>query len=150
PLLIGTDLRKASQATFDMLSNHEVIAVDQDPLGAQGKPISTTGGLNVLVKPLANGDKAVLLFNETDTTNRISTSASEIGLTRAPAYHLRDLWARTDLHTASSIAATVPPHSSVMFRVSNDRNWSQYPPAVDAGATVATAYPGAMPIVTPG
>jgi alpha-galactosidase len=150
PLLIGTDLRKASAATFEMLSNREVIAIDQDPLGVQGKPISTANGLNVFVKPLQNGDKAVLLFNEGETTGRIATTAAEIGLPRAPAYRVRDLWAHADQETATAVAATVPPHGSAMFRVSADRQWAQYPPAVDAGASVSTSYPGALPIVTPG
>jgi alpha-galactosidase len=149
PLLIGTDLRKATPSTLAMLSNRDVIAVDQDPLGVQATPLRTSG-LDVFVKPLKNGDKAVLLFNETETTGRIATSAAEIGLPRAPAYHLRDLWAHTDTHTAGAIAATVPPHGSTMFRVSADRQWAQYPPSVDAGASITTVYPGALPIVTPG
>jgi alpha-galactosidase len=150
PLLIGADLRQVDQSTFDILGNREVIAVDQDPLGVQGRVIRSAGGVHVLVKPLANGDRAVLLFNEGETTGTISTSATEIGLQRAPAYRLRDLWAHTDQHTAGTISATLPPHGSAMFRVSMDRNWAQYPPAVSAGAVIDTAYPGALPIVTPG
>jgi alpha-galactosidase len=118
PLMIGADLRTAGQATFDILGNREVIAVDQDPLGVQGKPIRSQNGLHVLVKPLQNGDKAVLLFNETDTTSRISTTAAEIGLPTAPGYRVRDLWAHTDTRTAGTIEATLPPHGSAMFRVS--------------------------------
>ena len=57
PLLIGTDLRKASPETMKILTNKDVIAVDQDKLGVQGAPISTAGGRDVFVKPLANGDK---------------------------------------------------------------------------------------------
>ncbi|TCO46709.1 NPCBM/NEW2 domain-containing protein [Actinocrispum wychmicini] len=150
PLLIGTDLRKATPATFEMLSNREVIAIDQDPLGIQATVSRTTNGLNVLVKPLQNGEKAVLLFNEGETPNQITTSATEIGLPRSPAYRLRDLWTHTDTHTANTISATLPPHASAMFRVSTDRHWATYPPAMDAGATIATVYPGALPIVTPG
>ncbi|MBP2324234.1 alpha-galactosidase [Kibdelosporangium banguiense] len=150
PLLIGADLRKVSPATFDILGNREIIAVDQDPLGVQGRVIRSVGGVHVLVKPLQNGDRAVLLFNEGETTGQISTSAAEIGLQRAPAYRLRDLWTHTDRHTAGSISATLPPHGSAMFRVSMDRNWAQYPPAVSAGASIETVYPGALPIVKPG
>jgi alpha-galactosidase len=150
PLLIGSDLRTATPQTFEILGNREVIAVDQDPLGVQGRPIRSENGLTVFVKPLQNGDKAVLLFNESETTGRIATTAAEIGLSRAPAYRLRDLWAHNDRHTANSIAATLPPHGSAMFRVSADRQWSLYPPSVDAGASIQTSYPGALPIVTPG
>jgi alpha-galactosidase len=149
PLLIGTDLRKASPSTLAMLSNRDVIAVDQDPLGVQATPLRT-GGLDVFVKPLKNGDKAVLLFNEGDATARISTSAAEIGMPGAPAYKIRDLWNHTDRNAAGTIAATVPPHGSAMFRASMDRQWIKYPPAVDAAATTPTVYAGALPLVTDG
>jgi alpha-galactosidase len=150
PLLIGTDLRKATPTTFEILSNRDVIAVDQDPLGVQGKPIRSENGLHVFVKPLKNGDKAVLLFNEGDTTERISTTAAEIGMSKTAAYKVRDLWAHTDRHTAGNITATIPPHGSAMYRVSADRAWAKYPPAVDTGASVQTVYHGALPILTPG
>jgi alpha-galactosidase len=150
PLLIGTDLRKATPATLDMLSNREVIAIDQDPFGAQGKPIKTANGLNVLVKPLQNGDKAVMLFNETDAIARVETTTTEVGLPSSTGYKVRDLWAHTDTSTAGKIAATLPPHGSAMFRVNSDRAWLKYPPAVDTGASLQTAYPGSLPIVTPG
>ena len=56
PLLIGTDLRKATPATLAILKNQDVIAVDQDPLGAQGKVVASSNGTMVFDKPLANGD----------------------------------------------------------------------------------------------
>jgi alpha-galactosidase len=56
PLLIGADLRKVSPQTFDIIGNREVIAVDQDPLGVQGRVLQSGDGLTVLVKPLQNGD----------------------------------------------------------------------------------------------
>nr|WP_042186149.1 NPCBM/NEW2 domain-containing protein [Kibdelosporangium sp. MJ126-NF4]CEL17118.1 Alpha-galactosidase precursor [Kibdelosporangium sp. MJ126-NF4]CTQ91653.1 Alpha-galactosidase precursor (EC 3.2.1.22) [Kibdelosporangium sp. MJ126-NF4] len=150
PLLIGSDLRTATPQTLEIIGNREIIAVDQDPLGVQGKPIKSENGLHVLVKPLRNGDKAVLLFNEGEQASRISTSATEVGLPRATGYKVRDLWKHTDRHTAGVISATVPPHGSAMFRVSTDRHWVAYPPAVDTSADTAAAYPGATPIVRPG
>src|SRR5204862_5339241 len=54
PLLIGSDLRTVSPATFDILLNREVIAIDQDPLGKQGRVLSNKDGLWTFVKPLAN------------------------------------------------------------------------------------------------
>ncbi|MFC0105681.1 NPCBM/NEW2 domain-containing protein [Kibdelosporangium aridum] len=150
PLLIGSDLRTATPETFEILGNREVIAVDQDPLGIQGRPIRSAGGIHVFVKPLKNGDKAVLLFNEGEKTERVTTTAAEIGLPQATGYKLRDLWAHTDRHTAGTIAATLPPHGSAMFRVNADRGWAKYPPAVDTGAALQTVYPGALPLVEPG
>jgi alpha-galactosidase len=131
PLLIGTDLREATQATMDILLNKEVIAVDQDRLGIQARHVRSDGGHHVLVKPLADGDKAVALFNASDEPALISPSAAELGLPRRPAYVIRDLWAHTT--RAGRIAATVPPHGTAMYRVELDRDWNAYPPAVDAG-----------------
>ncbi|WP_433182763.1 NPCBM/NEW2 domain-containing protein [Actinoallomurus sp. CA-150999] len=150
PLLIGSDLRKASAATMKILTNREVIAVDQDPLGVQGAPIGTDGGRDVFVKPLKNGDRAVALFNESDAPQRIGTSATAVGLPAAPGYTVRDLWAHTTRETAGTLAATVPAHGTVLLRVSADRRWALHPPAVDVGVGLPVAYPGALPIVQPG
>ncbi|OLE20997.1 MAG: alpha-galactosidase [Actinobacteria bacterium 13_1_20CM_3_71_11] len=118
PLLIGTDLRKASQHTFDILSNRDVIAIDQDSLGKQGVIISSSGGLVVFTKQLANGDRAVALFNETGGTRTISTTAAKAGLKSASSYTLKDLWSKATRTTSGAISASVPSHGTVIFRVS--------------------------------
>ncbi|MFJ5990664.1 NPCBM/NEW2 domain-containing protein [Lentzea sp. NPDC092896] len=150
PLLIGADLRKVTPETFEILENREVIAVNQDELGLQGKVIRNEGGTHVLVKPLSNGDRAVLLFNENDSATTASVTAQELGLTTATGYKIRDLWARTTTHTAGSISAALPPHGSAMYRVSKANDWYRYPPAVAAGASGELLYPGALPIAQPG
>jgi len=118
PLLIGTDLRRASQQTFDILTNRDVIAVDQDPLGRQGTLVKRSNGLAVYTKPLANGDRAVALFNESGATATISTTAAEIGLSGSPGYGLFDLWSKARRTTTGAISASVPSHGTVMYRVS--------------------------------
>lgn len=150
PLLIGTDLRKATPETVRILLNRDVIAIDQDRLGVQGAPIKTDGGRDVFVKPLAGGDRAVALFNETDRPQRISTSAREAGLPAAKGYRIRDLWTHTDRHTAGTISATVPPHGTVLYRVGTDRHWHAYPPALDLGLGVKAPYPTGPAIAQPG
>jgi alpha-galactosidase len=150
PLLIGSDLRKASAETMKILTNKDVIAVDQDKLGVQGSPISTEGGRDVFVKPLAGGDRAVALFNESDAPQRITTSAKAAGLPAAPGYTVRDLWAHTTRETAGTLTATVPAHGTVMLRVSASKHWALYPPAVDTGVDVPVAYSGALPVIEPG
>ena len=117
PLLIGTDLRKASAQTFAILSNRDVIAVDQDSLGRQGVIISSSGGLVVFTKQLANGDRAVALFNETGGTATISTTAAKAGLRAAGSYTLTDLWSKATRTTSGAISASVPSHGTVIFRV---------------------------------
>ncbi|MEU6670904.1 NPCBM/NEW2 domain-containing protein [Streptomyces sp. NPDC046727] len=145
PLLIGTDLRKASQATFDILGNKEVIAVDQDPLGKQGAVVSSTGGRWVVAKEMKDGSRAVALFNESGTAQRIATSASAVGLPDADAYTLRDLWQHRTYNTAGTIAATVPAHGTVLLRVAADPDWAAHPPAVELGLDGSPLLEAATP-----
>ncbi|WP_199273160.1 glycoside hydrolase family 27 protein [Streptomyces broussonetiae] len=117
PLITGTNIASASSDTLSTLTNSRVIAVDQDPLGKQGTMVSSSGGLDVLAKPLANGDVSVALFNETGSTATITTTAAAIGKTGASAYTLTDLWSGASSTTSGTISASVPPHGTVMYRV---------------------------------
>ncbi|CAM5438302.1 MULTISPECIES: NPCBM/NEW2 domain-containing protein [Streptomyces] len=145
PLLIGTDLRKASPATYDILGNKEVIAVDQDPLGKQGTVVSSGGGRWVVAKEMKDGSRAVALFNESGTAQRIATSARAVGLPDADAYALRDLWQHRTYNTAGTIAATVPAHGTVLLRVAGDPRWATHPPAVELGLDGSTLLEAAEP-----
>ncbi|MEV6609566.1 glycoside hydrolase family 27 protein [Kutzneria sp. NPDC051319] len=118
PLLAGNNLVGASAATLSTLGNKAVVAVDQDSLGKQGRMVSSTGGLDVLAKPLADGDVSVVLFNENSAAATISTTASAIGKSAAAAYTLTDLWTGTVRSTTGAISASVPGHGVVMYRVS--------------------------------
>ncbi|WP_405740357.1 NPCBM/NEW2 domain-containing protein [Streptomyces sp. NBC_00028] len=133
PLLIGSDLRNASDATYEILGNKEVVAVDQDPLGKQGTVVSSEGGRWVIAKQMRDGSRAVALFNESGTPQRVATTAAAVGLPAADAYTLRDLWQHRSYNTAGTIAATVPAHGTVLVRVSADPAWAKHPPAVELG-----------------
>ncbi|WP_051746918.1 NEW3 domain-containing protein [Streptomyces sp. NRRL B-5680] len=151
PLIAGTDLRKASADTLAIYGNTEVVSVDQDRLGKQGRPVSMTAGLDVLAKPLADGGVAVTLFNENPQPAVISTTAAAAGLPTAKGYLLRDLWAHTTGETAGAISATVPGHGAVMYKVTpTDHPGGQHPDLVldtevpdltpGGSATVTTAF----------
>jgi alpha-galactosidase len=133
PLLIGSDLRKATPETFEILSNREVIAVDQDPLGKQGTVLSSTDGRWVVAKEMKDGSRVVALFNESGSAQRISTTAEAAGLPQAAAYTMRDLWEHATYNTAGTVSATVPAHGTVLLRVAADRKWAAHPPAVELG-----------------
>ncbi|MFC0436019.1 NPCBM/NEW2 domain-containing protein [Kutzneria buriramensis] len=150
PLLIGSDIRKATPATMSILTNKDVIAIDQDPLGVQGTELSNANGLHVLTKPLSNGDRAVALFNENATAAAISTTAAAVGLPKAFGYQLDDLWSHKTTETAGTISAVVPAHGTVMYRVHAGGSWWAYPPAVHTNASLPVPYPGAPSLVTPG
>jgi alpha-galactosidase len=117
PLIAGTNLQTASATTMSILTNSSVIAVDQDTLGKQGTEVSSSGGLDVLAKPLAGGATAVVLFNENTAAATISTTAAAAGLPAASSYTLSNLWANTTTSTAGPISASVPGHGVVMYRV---------------------------------
>ncbi|WP_432066182.1 NPCBM/NEW2 domain-containing protein [Streptomyces sp. C10-9-1] len=117
PLLIGTDLRTATPATYEILKNTDVIAVDQDPLGRQGTVVSDSGGLVVMSKPLADGSRSITLTNETDTPRTISTTAAAAGIGGARSYTVKDLWSKQVTTSRGAVSATVPSHGTAMFRV---------------------------------
>ena len=149
PLLIGTDLRKATPQTLAILGNKDVIALDQDPLGSQATVLSSSGDAYVLTKKLANGDRAVALFNGTDQAQRMSTTAKAAGLPQRGAYAVRDLWSHADYESAGTLSATVPAHGTVLLRVSGDAVAGARalldPPLLDTGVSNAPGHiePGA-------
>jgi alpha-galactosidase len=118
PLISGSNLVSASSTTISILTNHDVIAVDQDSLGKAGQQISASGGLDVIAKPLANGDVSVILFNENGSTATINTTVAAIGKTGATSYALKDLWSGAQSSTTGAISASVAGHGIVMYRVS--------------------------------
>jgi alpha-galactosidase len=117
PLVSGTNLANANATTLGILTNTRVIAVDQDALGKQGTMVSSSGGLDVLAKPLANGDVSVALFNENSGTATISTTVGAIGKSGSSSYTLTDLWTGATSTTNGTISASVPGHGTVMIRV---------------------------------
>jgi alpha-galactosidase len=118
PLLIGTDLRTVKPEALQILLNKDVIAIDQDPLGVQGKQVRDAGGIHVIVKPLKDGGRAVAVFNEADTAKDVTVAAAEIGLKAGGSYTMRDLWAHTDAKGDGSIKTKLEPHATVMYRIS--------------------------------
>jgi alpha-galactosidase len=117
PLLIGTDLRSVKADALEILLNKEVIAVDQDPLGVQGKRVRDSGGVHVIVKPLQGGSRAVAVFNENDAEQSVAVSAAEIGLDKSATYRVRDLWEHHETTGDGSIKIRLPAHATVLYRI---------------------------------
>ncbi|MET0790782.1 MAG: glycoside hydrolase family 27 protein [Polyangiaceae bacterium] len=120
PLITGNDLSKMSAATKATLTTVEVIAIDQDPLGKQGRVVATPGtNLEVWSKELTGSNtRAVALFNRGSASASITVQWSQIGLP-AGAASVRDLWAAKDLGTAtgSYTAPSVASHSVVLLKI---------------------------------
>jgi alpha-galactosidase len=117
PLIAGNDVRRMSAFTRQTLTNREVIAVDQDRAGIQGVRRWVGGGREVWVRRLANGDRALLLFNRRATSARFTVDLPRLGLRSAPRYVLRGLWAHRTTTTGRRIQVTVIGHGVAMFRV---------------------------------
>jgi hypothetical protein len=124
-LALGNDLTTMSQQTKTILSNAEVIAVDQDTTGVQGQLITDNGaGLQVWAKSL-NGklskERAVVLFNRSATAASMSVKWSDLNLTGSAT--VRDLWSHTDLGSMTSgYTVTVPSHGVVMLKVVGEQS----------------------------
>ena len=101
-----------------MVKNKDVIAVDQDSLGKQATIVQSGNGYDVLSRPLANGDRAVVLFNKGDTAQTITTSAKTAASPAPGIYGLKDLVSKQQTTSNGTISANVPPHGSVMYRIS--------------------------------
>ncbi len=116
PLLAGNDLTKMTTDTLEILTNPEVIAVDQDRLGVQGHRVWQEGPLEVWMKPLADGSTAVGLFNRGRSELAISVMFPAVGAGHSA--RVRDLWTRKDLGAfAEKYTANVPRHGAALIKV---------------------------------
>jgi hypothetical protein len=95
PLMLGASLPGMDDQTLSLLTNDEVLAIDQDPAGKKATRVSRTGGLEVWKKLLKNGKLAVGLFNRGESNATITLRWSELGL--AGKQSVRDLWQQKDL-----------------------------------------------------
>ncbi|MEU9739017.1 ricin-type beta-trefoil lectin domain protein [Micromonospora chersina] len=136
PLIAGNDVRSQSAATQGILTNRNLIAINQDGLGLQAAQVSFDGTRRVLAKPLANGDVAVALFNQGSATTTISTTAAAVGKT-GTSFTLLDAWTNATSTTGGAISASVPAHGTVVYRVSGGGTTTPPPPT--SGALVSAA-----------
>ena len=115
PLIAGNDVRSMTDATRAILTNPDVIAVDQDPLVARAAPSAQDP--RVLVKPLAGGDVAVALYDADDHPDFIAATARSVGLPAAPCYSVRDLWSHASTTGTGDVGRLIAPHDVAVFRI---------------------------------
>ncbi len=117
PLLIGCDMTKLDDFTLNLLSNDEVLAVDQDPLGKQAARVFySEDGLEVWAKDLEDGTKAVGLFNRGEMPATVAAKWAQLGL--KGKQQVRDLWRQKDLGTFDDeFSAEIPRHGVMLVKV---------------------------------
>jgi alpha-galactosidase len=118
PLMAGNDLRTMSDEVKEILTNKEIIAIDQDPMGKQGTKIRDDGDLEVWSRQLADGGRAVALFNRGKETAEMSVEWIKLGYPKHLKVKVRDLWRHKNLGKFKEIYKTsVPSHDVVLVRL---------------------------------
>lgn len=116
PLMLGMDLNSISEETLSIISNAEVIALDQDPACIQATVAKTIGQVEIWTKDLGyagSGRKAIAILNRGSKESRITVPFDSIGLDGVEA--VRDLWSHTDISVNGSYTVTVPAHGTVLL-----------------------------------
>ncbi|KAF0096037.1 MAG: alpha-galactosidase [Puniceicoccaceae bacterium 5H] len=117
PLLLGCDLERLDDFTLSLLTNDEVIAINQDALGRQAVRVATVGAVDVYLKPLETGAFALAFFNRSEQTQTFLFNKMEkVGL--GGPHHVRDLWQRRDLPDCDGeIKGTVGGHGVLLLQL---------------------------------
>lgn len=116
PLLAGNDLSKMTQDSVELFTNKEVLAVDQDPKGVQGRRVAQEGPLADWPKPLADGATAVGLFNREEFTSPLTVNFKDIGVNGSAK--VRNLWTHRDLGSfTGGYSVDVPRHGAVLVSI---------------------------------
>jgi len=118
PLMAGNDIRAMSDATREILTAPEIIAIDQDPLGVQGRRVRRFGDAEVWARPLAGGSYAVAMLNRGDASANVVVRWDEIvGEKGSRVARVRDLWERADIGERSGYYdRTIAPHACAMLK----------------------------------
>ena len=121
PLMAGNDVRSMTDATRAILTAPEVIAVDQDPLGRQGKRVNMARGVEVWVRELAGGARGIVLLNRGESAARAEVTWDLVGGSRSHTALVRDLWEQQDVgRHAEGYDVTLEPHSAAMLKATRD------------------------------
>jgi hypothetical protein len=116
PLLIGCDISKMDDFTLNLLTNDEVLAIDQDPLGKQARQKIKKNNYQVWVKKLEDSSYAVGIFNLAKNYQVITVNWKDAGL--KSNCRARDLWQQKDLGSfKTSFTAKIPPHGVILLKV---------------------------------
>jgi alpha-galactosidase len=118
PLMAGNDLAKMAPEIREILTNKEAIAIDQDPLGDQGRRVHQEGDLQTYSKQLADGSRAVILLNRGASEHEMSVQWADLGYPAKLKAAVRDLWSHKDLGTFSgSYSGEVPSHGVIFLKI---------------------------------
>ena len=131
PLMLGNDIRKfvdgnnnavEGNATLKIVTNKALIAIDQDTLGKPAKRIKKSISVDILARPLANGDVALCIFNKSASSKNVHFDLNDllndeyINMQKSEQYELHDLW-NDERNTANAVSVSLPKHSVIVYRI---------------------------------
>ncbi|MFD9380742.1 ricin-type beta-trefoil lectin domain protein [Streptomyces sp. NPDC059999] len=117
PFILSSEVSALTPAGLAALGNTDLIALDQDPLGRQGAVVSSNGTSDVLVRPLANGDRAVAVLNRTGAAMDVDVPLEDIGLPSSCAVDVKDLWSGARREATVSLTGRVAAHDTAVWRL---------------------------------
>jgi hypothetical protein len=115
PLMIGCDVSKMDDFTYNLLGNSEIVALDQDELGKVATVVLKNADLQVWSKDLADGSKAIAIFNLKNENQKVNLKWSNIGVTTPKK--VRDLWRQKDMKRIDGIDEVLLPHGCTVLKV---------------------------------
>ncbi len=116
PMLIGCDMDRLDAFTLNLLTNDEVLAINQDALGKQASRVATIGAIDVYRKELEDGTLAFAFFNRGDIPHTITAKLDRLGMNAKQ--QARDLWRQKDLGTfEKAMPVTVQPHNVILLKM---------------------------------
>jgi alpha-galactosidase len=121
PLMLGADLRTTPQALMDIVGNADIIALNQDPAGNQATLAYDANDLQILVKQLASGQKALAIFNRGVAPIDVDLTAEQVKLRKDAPITLTDLWTGADTTFTNETKLRVAPRETRIFRVQGTR-----------------------------
>lgn len=114
PLMLGCDLRNLAKEDLELISNRDLIGLDQDPLGKQAFRVQRDGCGEVWLKPLQGGKAAVAFLNRAEHPHTLSATWKTLGLENRPAA-VRDLWDQRELAVGDALSVELLPHETKVF-----------------------------------
>jgi len=115
PLLIGCDLERLDDFTLNLLTNDEVIEIDQDPLGMQAEQRIVDGDIQIWMRQLAGGNYAAGIFNLGSENGNYKLDFAKLGFNGK--VKIRDVWRHEDLGGKSKLQIALPSHGSVLIKI---------------------------------
>ncbi|MCT3806530.1 glycoside hydrolase family 27 protein [Elizabethkingia anophelis] len=116
PLMISNDIRQMNNTTKKILTNKDIIAIDQDPLCVQAERKIYTDQYQVFVKPLSNGDVAIGILNTSEKLQKIKINLSNLGIIKKK--QVKDIWNNTTFKIKDIMNISIAPHETKVYRIS--------------------------------